>query len=629
MGLPGNPEANLFRDAVTALERGDLANAERLFKFFLAIDENHFGALNLLTLALMRMGRYGEAETAIVRALRLNKRDENSWSNYAMILMSLGRFDEALEKLDRAVKLNPKNFRTLNNRGTLLKDLGRHERAISDFDRAIAADRRYFLAYYNKAASLAAIKRRQEALDAYDELLNLRPDFAAGWDGRGLALADLARFQEALASHDKAISLEPDFAEAHFNRGAALLALQSADEALASYDRAIALKPDHVAAHYNRGGALRDLNRFEDALASYDKAIALRPEYAEAYVNRGGALVELGRFGEALAQFDQAIALRGDYADAHYNKSLPLLLLGEYEAGWRAYEWRKRKNVPLGDRRFAAPLWMGEHDLAGKTILVHWEQGLGDTIQFCRYVKLLDEAGARVLFAPQKALRALMRSLGESIEIVDADDASLAFDFHCPLMSLPLAFGTAVHSIPAGGPYLSADPERVEQWASRLRGPEFKIGIVWLGSGAGTRVGRSAPLAQFRRLAETPGVRLISLQKAEAAGPPAELAEGMRVEFLGDDFDAGEDAFIDTAAVMKVLDLVITVDTAVAHLAGALGVPTWVALKVVPHWFWLLERSDSPWYPTMRLFRQKTAGDWQGVFAEIESALADFMAKTK
>jgi len=629
VGLPGNAEANLLRDAVAALERGDLANAERLFKFFLSIHENHFGALNLLTLALMRMGRYAEAETAIAGAVRQNKRDENSWSNYAMILMALGRFDEALEKFDRAVKLNPKNFRTLNNRGTLLKDLGRHERAIADFDRAIAADRRYFLAYYNKAASLAAIKRRQEALAAYDELLNLRPDFAPGWDGRGLALADLGRFEEALASHDKAISLDPAFAEAHVNRGAALLSLQRAGEALASYDKAIALKPDHVAAHFNRGGALRDLNRFEDALASYDKAVGLRPDYAEAYVNRGGALVELGRFGEALAQFDKAIALRGDYADAHYNKSLPLLLLGEYDAGWRAYEWRKLKNVPLGDRRFAAPLWLGEHDLSGKTILVHAEQGLGDTIQFCRYVKWLEQAGAHVLFAPQKPLRALMRSLGDSIEIVDADDASLAFDFHCPLMSLPLAFRTTVRSIPAGGPYLSADPQRVERWASRLRGPEFKIGVAWLGSAAGTRVGRSAPLAQFRRLAETPGVRLISLQKAEAAGSRAELPEGVKVEFLGDDFDTGGDAFLDTAAVMKVLDLVISVDTAVAHLAGALGVPTWAALKSVPHWFWLLERSDSPWYPTMRLFRQKTAGDWQGVFAEIESALADFIAKTK
>jgi ADP-heptose:LPS heptosyltransferase len=196
-------------------------------------------------------------------------------------------------------------------------------------------------------------------------------------------------------------------------------------------------------------------------------------------------------------------------------------------------------------------------------------------------------------------------------------------------MSLPLAFRTTVRSIPAGGPYLSADPQRVERWASRLRGPEFKIGVAWLGSAAGTRVGRSAPLAQFRRLAETPGVRLISLQKAEAAGSRAELPEGVKVEFLGDDFDTGGDAFLDTAAVMKVLDLVISVDTAVAHLAGALGVPTWAALKSVPHWFWLLERSDSPWYPTMRLFRQKTAGDWQGVFAEIESALADFIAKTK
>ncbi len=274
-------------------------------------------------------------------------------------------------------------------------------------------------------------------------------------------------------------------------------------------------------------------------------------------------------------------------------------------------------------------IWTGERDPSGKTILVHWEQGLGDTIQACRYLKLLEQAGARVLFAPQKALRALMRSLSESIEIVDADDASLAFDFHCPLMSLPLAFKTALHSIPAGGPYLSADPQRVERWASRLRGPGFRIGVAWLGSAFGASVGRSAPLAEFRRLAQTPGVRLISLQKGQAGEPLAEPPEGVKVECLGDGFDEGESAFLDTAAVMKVVDLVISVDTAAAHLAGALGVPAWVAVKSVPDWRWLLQRSDSPWYPTIRLFRQKSAGDWRGVFAEIESALAELMAKTK
>lgn len=628
MGLPGTPEAKIFRDAVTAFERGDFANAERQCRFFLAIEEKHFGALNLLTLALMRMGRWAEAESAIARAVRLNKRDEGAWSSYALILISLGRPDEALDKFDRAIKLNANNFRTWNNRGALLRDMGRYERAAKDFDKAIAANGQYFVAYYNKAGVLAALERYPEALEVYDALLTLRPDFADGWVGRGLVLAALGRGEDALACHDKAISLKADFAEAHFNRANALVELRRAEAALASYDRAIALKPDYAEAHFNRGNALRDLRRFNEALPSYEKAIALRPDYAEAYNNRGNALVELNRLGESLAEFDKAIALRPDYGDAHYNKSVPLLLLGEFEAGWRAYEWRKAKAEVLRDRGYKAPMWAGE-DISGKTILVHWEQGFGDTIQICRYVKLLERAGARVLFAPQRPLRALMRSLGGAVEIVDADDNSLEFDFHCPQMSLPLAFKTTLQTIPADAPYLSAEPERVARWAARIGTAGFKIGIGWLGSPFGTKIGRSAPLAAFARLAKTPGVRLISLQKLEASDPPVDLPEGMALEFPGEDFDAGPDAFLDAAAVMKVVDLAITVDTAIAHVGGALGVPTWVAQKFAPDWRWLMDCADSPWYPTVRLFRQKTPGDWAGVFCDIEAALAEAVAKAR
>ena len=598
MGLTTAPEAAIFKEAVLALEAGDLVKAERALKLFLKIQDGHFGALNLLTLALMRMGRHQEAEATILRALRVNKRDERAWTSYAIVLRSLGRYDEAVGAFDKAIKLNPRDIRAWNNRGSLLKDLGRHERAIPDFDRAIALDSAYFAAYYNKAGSLAAMRRLQPALAAYDALLKLKPDFVEGWLGRGLVLAEQGRLPEALQDFDKAIALNPAFAEGHFDRGNVLLQLGQAEEALTSYDKALALQPNHADAHYNRGNALGGLRRFNDAASNYEKAIALDPRHAQALNNLGNTLVELNRLDESLVRFDQAIALRAGYADAHYNRSVPLLLTGRFDEGWREYEWRKQKREPLGARRYKQPLWTGDADLSGKSILVHWEQGFGDTIQMCRYVKRLEQTGARVLFAPQKPLRGLMRRLSETIEIVDAEDSSLDFDCHCPLMSLPLAFKTTLASIPAATPYLSVDSERIKQWAGRL-GPEgFRIGIAWRGSAFGESVGRSAPLALFRQLAETPGVRLISLHKPEAADALIEPRERTAIEVLGGPFDEGENAFMDTAAVIENLDLVITVDTATAHLGGALNAPTWIALKSVPDWRWLLERSDSPWYPS-------------------------------
>jgi tetratricopeptide (TPR) repeat protein len=617
-----NDNPSTFKEGALALERGDLANAGRLFRAVLAGDENHLGALNLLAVVTMNQGRLQEAEEIIQRALKLNKRDANSLSILAMILRSQGRLEAALEKLDRALRLDPKNMRALNNRGTLLKDLGQYERAIRDFDAALAIDKSYVGASYNKAASLAALGRTQQALALYERIVASAPAFTAAWIGRGLCQSDLKRFDDAIVSFSRAVDLDARNPGAAFNLGNALFAMGRPEDALTHYDRAIALEPAFVDAHYNRAGALRSLRRMEASAEAYRRVIALKPDHFEAYNNLGGVLAELLRLDEAIAAYDASLSRKPDYASAEYNKSMSLLLRGEFETGWKAFEQRKRQAVALGARSFKQPVWLGDREIAGKTLLVHWEQGLGDTIMFCRYVKLLEREGARVLFAPQRSLRALMQGLEATAELVDVDDASLKFDLHCPLMSLPLAFGTRLETIPAYGIYLNADAARVEAWRTRL-GAGFKIGVSWSGSAFGASIGRSAPRSLFEAL-RRPGVRLVSLQKPEAGDAAPESGA---IEYFGDGFDAGPDAFLDAAAVIKNLDLVISVDTAIAHLAGALGAKVWIALKRSPDWRWLLDRSDSPWYPTARLFRQRAIDDWSAPFAEMAAALEDELAK--
>jgi len=519
------------------------------------------------------------------------------------------------------LKLDRKNFHATYLLGLIAAQAGRNEQAAELIGRAIAINPNMPDAHFNHGNVLLALRRLEQALASFDKAVRLKPGYLEAWANRGSVLLALARFDQALASYDKVVGLKPNDAAAYYNRGVALEALERFGDAAESYERAIALQPNYAEAHANRGVALQALARFEDALASYDKAVALKPDDAETWSNRGNPLLMLARFDEALASYDRAIALRPDYGDAYHNRSIQRLLAGDFAGGLVDYEWRKRKKQPIANRSFAQPLWLGEADLAGRTILIHAEQGLGDTIHFCRYIARLRERGADVLFAPQPELRALMSSLDGDPAIVDIDDRALAFDLHCPLLSLPLAFRTDLATIPDDVPYLAAGAERVARWSETIGHEEFRIGICWQGSTNQADVGRSFAVAEFLGIAQLPGVRLISLHKGAGEGQLAALPAGMVVETLGESFDAGADAFLDTAAAMQCCDLIITSDTAIAHLAGALARPVWVALKRVPDWRWMIDRTDSPWYPTMTLFRQQAAGDWHGVFSEIEQAL--------
>jgi tetratricopeptide (TPR) repeat protein len=355
--------------------------------------------------------------------------------------------------------------------------------------------------------------------------------------------------------------------------------------------------------------------------------VQLQPDFAEALNHRGSALRELKRLDEALASYDRALQVRPNYADAHNNRGLLRLLLGRFRDGWLDHEWRwNADSVQTKPPTINAKTWRGE-DLTGRRIAIYSEQGLGDIIHFARYLPLLVQRGAKVTFSAPTNLNRLLKSLTSDITFVDSLGGRGPFEFQCALMSLPLWFGTELSSIPNAVPYLSGEQALVAVWKKKIGEAGFKIGIAWQGApGVAIDQGRSVPLSEFAPLARIPGVRLISLQKAHGLEQLGSLPNDVAIETLGKEFDGGADAFIDTAAVMSHLDLIVTSDTSIAHLAGALARPTWVALKYVPDWRWLLDRDDSPWYPTMRLFRQQTAGDWPSVFAKIEQELRSRLA---
>ncbi len=513
--------------------------------------------------------------------------------------------------------------------GLIALRTGRYRRAVELLRRAISVNPNVAGVYNHLGEALRLLKRPQDALACFTKAIALKPNVAAGYNNRAIVLHEMKRYRRALANYNQAIALKPDFARAYVNRGNTLRVLNRPQAALESYEKAIAIVPNFAKALLNRGTALHDLYRFEEAVESCNKAIALKPDYAQAYYNRANALRDLGKIEEATDSYEKAIAFKPDFAQARWNQGNCLLLTGQFEKGLRQYEHRTGRAVLAKHRPYSQPLWTGEEDIAGKTLFIYPELYLGDMIQFCRYAKLAEAQGAKVVLSAQNSLRELLRGLGPTIEIIAEDAEPAHFDYHCPLMSLPLAFKTTLETIYAPVPYLRAEEDRVEKWKEKIGSHGIKIGICWQGSKTAyaNRLQRSFPLLQFRNIAKLPNVRLISLQKNDGVDQLAGLPDDMTIETLGEEFDAGPHAFLDSAAVLESLDLLITTDTAITHLAGALARPTWVVLKSVPDWRWLLGRADSPWYPTMRLFRQKQRDDWKSAFDDVERALiAEFGA---
>jgi tetratricopeptide (TPR) repeat protein len=461
--------------------------------------------------------------------------------------------------------------------------------------------------------------RFDEAKLIYEQVLKIDPKHFDALQLLGAICIQLKEYLQAVQFLSKALQINPHHAAAYSNYANALKELSRFDEALISANKAISLNPQFAEAQVNRGNALKELGHLEEALASYDQAIEISPQYADAYNNRGNALKELGRLDEALASYDQAIEIRPDYSEVLWNKSLLYLLSGDLSNGWKLFEsgWDARERGIKSEHRKA--LWLGEQPLEGKTILLHAEQGLGDTLQFCRYVPLVAQLGATVILEVQAPLVSLLKSLEGVSTILAHGQALPEFDYHCPLMSLPLAFKTELDTIPAQIPYLSCSEEKKLYWKEKL-GPKTRprVGLVW--SSVSTFKGdnkRSLTLAQFLPMLPAEGLEYICLQKEIKEHDKDLLVSKPQIQFFGDQFQD----FSDTAALIENIDLVISTCTSTPLVAGALGKPVWMLLSFMPDWRWLLGRKDSPWYPSATLYRQDKAGDWDGVLKRVRADL--------
>lgn len=459
------------------------------------------------------------------------------------------------------------------------------------------------------------------ASQAYSNILRLEPSDPFALHQLGIILAAAGNLPAAADHISRALSKDDRSAEANFNLGLIRTRLGQYPAALTCFERAAALDPLSPETHFRRGHTYRLLRQPQSALAALATALKLRPDFPEAACSRAGALLGDHRPLEALAAYEELLLRYPHYAQANYEKGLCLLQVGRFAEGFPLAEWRRRMNSPLGSRSFAAAPWSGTESLRGRRICLHWEQGLGDTIQFCRYALPLREAGAEVVLLVQPRLRSFITRALPQVQVITDERQVGSIDYHAPLMSMPALCGTTAESIPARTPYLTADPARVERWREQVGESGFKVGVCWQGKPGLMDIGRSFPPEALAMLARMPGIRLISLQRPQPPQPAARSLDGVPVEVLSAPLDEEADAFVDTAALMQSLELVITPDTSIAHLAGALGRPCWVALQHVPDWRWMLERADSPWYPTMRLFRQPSPGDWDSVFAAMAAAL--------
>jgi tetratricopeptide (TPR) repeat protein len=568
---------------------------------------------------LKKAGRLSEAVAAYNNAINYQPDFAEAHTNLGNALQDLGRFEEAIAAYSRAIRLNPEDAHAHSNLGNALKTLGQLDKAVAAYNQAIRAKPDFAEAHFNLGIALKTLGQFDNAIAAYNKAIRLKPNFAEAHSDLGNVLQNSGRLEEAVAAYHNAIGCKPDFAAAHSNLGNVLKGLGRLEEAIAAYNKAIRLQPNFTEAHANLGNALQDLGRLDEAVAAYHKAIGFKPDFADAHSGLGNALKNLGRLDDAIAAHNTAIGHQPDYVQGHFNLGIGLLLSGDITNGWAEYEWRWRKaENEAALRGFSKPQWQGE-EVNGRTILLHAEQGLGDTIQFCRYATLVAARGAHVLLQAPRSLLTVLSGLKGVDRVITTDEPLPPFDFHCPLMSLPHIFGTGLATIPAPFSYIPINEAKRRNWQQRLApAAGRRIGIVWAGNPQhGNDRNRSLPFAALAPLWNIPGIRWYSLQVGERradldAAPPGVI----------EDLSPSLEDFAQTAAALSQLDLVLTVDTSVAHLAGAIGHPTWVMLPFVPDWRWLMGRQDSPWYPSVRLFRQVQYGAWGSVIHSVEAALA-------
>ncbi len=577
----------------------------------IGIQPDHAPAHYTRGVALQEIGRPSDAVASYDHVLRLQPQYAQAWANRGIALKATQQVEAAIDSYTNAVQCNPQDAQSYYNRAISLQERKQHQAAVASYDLAIGLAPDFAPAHFNRGLALMEQSQWEACIAAFDQAIALAPDFADAYSNRAIALQAVGRLEAAVDSYGQAIGIQPLSAQAHNNLGVALKDLKRTAMAVARFDKAIAIHPAYYEAHNNQGNALREQRQTQVAIASYNEAIRIKPDYAQAYSNRGIAHKELQQLDAALASYDQAIALEPGYADAYWNKGIALLLGGDFARGWPLYEWRhKALESTHPQRQFGQPLWLGQGGLQGKTLLLHSEQGLGDTLQFIRYAPLLAEQGARVVVELPRALMALLAGMQGVSQFIEQGQVLPAYDYHCPLLSLPLAFGTTLASIPAPAAYVRSLPSKRAQWAATLGAKTgLRIGIAWSGStGHKNDHNRSITLAELLQHLP-PGPQYVSLQKELREVDQATLQANPQLRHFGPDLVD----FTDTAALCELMDVVVSVDTSVAHLSAALGQTTWVLLPYSPDWRWLLERSDSPWYPSAQLYRQDSSMRWAGV----------------
>jgi tetratricopeptide (TPR) repeat protein len=583
-------------------------------------------ALHLLCIVYHKTGQTDRIIGLTTEASLCRTRTDSLFLSLGNLLKDLGRREEALLYYQEGLRLRPDSPELLYNAGNLLKDQGELGDAVLYYSKAIELKHDMFDAYYNMGNVFNQLGELQKALSCYRKTLEIKPDHIEASHNAGLTLKDVGHFDDAISCYQNALQFKPDAAELHYNLGNVYKEAARFQNAVSCYQKAIDLKHDMVEAHYNMGNALKGSGALDDAIVCYERVLKMVPDHIGAFNNMGLAYRDSGRIDTAMEMFNQALKVRPDHVEIRWNRALALLLRGDLVEGWEEYNVRFERDDlrTTYPRRFAKPLWDGS-PFDGKTLLIHHEQGLGDTIQFVRYLPMVKARGGRVVLEVHESLIGLCRGLPGVDEVISRpldQDLDVAFDCYIPLLTLPGIFNTTLDTIPADIPYLHANPEIETCWQERLDTADLKIGLVWAGNpGHKDDRNRSCPLNLLEPLSRIPGVALYGLQK-NWGDQSENQAQTLRIDNLGGlltDFSI-------TAGVIANLDLIISVDTAVAHLAGAMGKPVWVLLPFVPDWRWLMEREDTPWYPTARLFRHKRPGDWQEVIDRVAAEVGAMAA---
>lgn len=606
--------------AAAALHQaGNLAEAERRYREILAADPSLADAWNLLGLILHGRGEHAAACDHFRRAIALDPRQPTFHYHLAEARRAQGDLAGAETSARAALALNPGFALPHNTLGTVLVARGQHDAALASYRQAVALMPNFAQGHFNLGTLLQEQGQNEEAESAYRQALSLNPNYAAACARMGGLVKHLGRGDEAIALLNRAIELDPTQPEPLFNRGVLLNQRGDWQGAERDYLAATRLRADSPEVYNNLGTLYLRRGMLDEAIACFDKALEYRPDFAEVLLNLGNAFMSQGRRSEAYICYEQTLRMRPTNAQAHWNRAVARLAAGDFAAGWEEYEWRWRcPSIQPHHRQ--EPMWDGI-PLDDRVLLVHGEQGLGDVLQFVRYLPLLAERAPNAYFEAPAALAPLLRASGYQ-RVIAKGDPLPAVDVQIPLMSLPRVLGTTLETIPRHVPYLVADPALVELWREKLAPlAGFRIGLAWQGSPTyPTDHFRSFPLTRYAPLA-LPGAQLISLQRGYGSEQVAALEGRFTVHELGEEVDREHGPFMDTAAIMRNLDLVVTSDTSTAHLAGALGVRTWVALPFAPDWRWMYDREDSPWYPTMRLFRQEKFRQWEGVFERMAEEL--------